>query len=68
MKRMTIIIPAVILFIASLGLTFYPVISNRVNARYASEIQTSYEAIIEGTDNSELVAAKEAAIASSMIA
>lgn len=63
MKRMTIIILAVILFIASLGLTFYPIISNRVNTHYASEIQTSYEAIIEEADNSELVAAKEAAIA-----
>ena len=63
MKRSTIIILAVLFFIAALGLTFYPLISTRVNARYASEIHTSYEAVIEEADNSELVAAKEAAIA-----
>ena len=62
MKRTTIIILAVILFVASLGLTFYPIISNRINAKYASEIQTSYEAVIEDTDNSTLLDAKEAAI------
>ena len=62
MKRSTIIILAVILFIAALGLTFYPIISNRINAYYASEIQTSYEAVIEDTDNIELLEAKEAAI------
>lgn len=62
MKRTTIIILAVLLFIAALGLTFYPIISNHINARYASEIQTSYEAVIEDTDNSALLSAKEAAI------
>lgn len=61
MKRTTIMILAVILFMASLGLTFYPIISNRVNARYASQIQTSYEAVIAEADNSELLAAREAA-------
>ena len=61
MKRTTIIILAVILFMASLGLTFYPIISNRVNARYASQIQISYEAVIAEADNSELLAAREAA-------
>ena len=63
MKRSTIIILAVILFIAALGLTFYPIISNQINAKYASEIQTSYEAVIEDTDNSDLIAAKEDAMA-----
>ena len=63
MKRSTIIILAVILFVAALGLTFYPIISNQINAKYASEIQTSYEAVIEDTDNSDLIAAKEAAMA-----
>ena len=61
MKRATIMILAVILFMASLGLTFYPIISNRVNARYASQIQISYEAVIAEADNSELLAAREAA-------
>ena len=61
MKRATIMILAVILFMASLGLTFYPIISNCINARYASQIQTSYEAVIAEADNSELLAAREAA-------
>lgn len=62
MKRSTIIILAVILFIAALGLTFYPIISNQINTKYASEIQTSYEAVIEDTDNSALLEAKKAAV------
>lgn len=62
MKRTTIIILAIVFFLAALGLTFYPVISNYVNARYASEIQTSYEAVIEDTNNLLLETAKESAI------
>ena len=62
MKRTTAIILAVVVFLAALGLTFYPIISNQINAKYASEIQTSYEAVIEDTDNSTLLDAKEAAI------
>ena len=61
MKRTTIMILAVILFMASLGLTFYPIISTRINAHYASQIQTSYEAVIAEVDNSDLLAAREAA-------
>lgn len=52
----------ILLFLLAMGLTFYPIISNHINAKYASEIQTTYEAVIEDTDNSELMAAKEAAI------
>lgn len=62
MKRTTAIILAVVVFLAALGLTFYPIISNQVNAKYASEIQTSYEAVIEETDNAALLKAKEDAI------
>lgn len=63
MKRSTIIILAVVLFVAALGLTFYPIISNYVNTLYASEIHTAYEEVIEQTDNSALLEAKELAIA-----
>lgn len=63
MKRSTIIILAVVLFVAALGLTFYPIISNYVNTLYASEIHTAYEEIIAQTDNSALMEAKELAIA-----
>ena len=63
MKRSTIIILAVIFFLAALGLTFYPIISNYVNTLYASEIHTAYEEVIAQTDNSALLEAKELAIA-----
>lgn len=63
MKRSTIIILAVVLFIAALGLTFYPIISNYVNTLYASEIHTAYEEVIAQTDNSALLEAKELAVA-----
>lgn len=62
MKRNTAIILAVVVFLAALGLTFYPIISNQINAKYASEIQTSYEAVIEDTDNTALLKEREAAI------
>lgn len=64
MKRRQIlsIIGLVLVFLLALGLMLYPVISNRINAKYASEIQTTYEAVIEDTDNSELLAAKEDAV------
>ena len=63
MKRSIIIILAVILFIGALGLTFYPIVSNYVNSRYASQIHTAYEEVIEQTDNSTLLEAKQLAIA-----
>ena len=64
MKRRQIfsIIGLVVVFLLALGLILYPIISNHINAKYASEIQTTYEAVIEDTDNGELLAAKEAAI------
>ena len=60
-RQMLSIIGLVLVFLLALGMMLYPVISNRINAKYASEIQTTYEAIIEDTDNGELLAAKEAA-------
>lgn len=63
MKRTVIIILAVVFFIAALGLTCYPLISNYVNTRYASEIYTTYEEVIQQTDNTELLKAKELALA-----
>ena len=64
MKRRQIlsIVVAVIVFLLALGLMLYPIISTRINAKYASEIQTTYEAVIEDTDNGELLAAREAAV------
>ena len=54
---------AVILFVLALGMTLYPVISNYVNQKYASEIHTAYQEVIQQTDNSELLKAKELAVA-----
>ncbi|MGM9548217.1 MAG: class C sortase [Faecousia sp.] len=53
----------VALFLAALGLTLYPIISNYVNQKYASEIFTSYQEVISQTDNSVLVQEREKAIA-----
>ena len=52
---------AVVLFLLALGLTLYPVISNYVNQKYASQIQTAYQEIVEQADDSEIQAVKEKA-------
>ena len=44
-------------------MTLYPVISNHVNEKYASEIHTAYEEVIQQADNSALLEAKELAVA-----
>lgn len=62
MKKQTlIIIAAILLFALALGITLYPLISNYVNQKYASQIHTQYEALIQNTDNSDLIAAKRLA-------
>lgn len=62
MKRryLTVFISAV-LFLLALGLTLYPVISNYVNQKHASTIQTAYQEILNQTDDSEIQKAKERA-------
>lgn len=62
MKRryLTVVISAV-LFLLALGLTLYPVISNYVNQKYASTIQTAYQEILNQTDDSEIRKIKELA-------
>lgn len=42
MKKKIITICAAVLFLTALGLTLYPLVSNYVNQKYASEIQTAY--------------------------
>ena len=51
------------MFLLALGLTLYPVISNFVNQKYASEIFTAYQEVIAQTDNSVLAQEREKAIA-----
>lgn len=47
----------------ALGLTLYPVISNYVNQKYASEIFTAYQEVIAQTDNAVLLQERGKAIA-----
>ena len=61
-KRIITII-ALVLFLLALGLTLYPLISNYVNQKYVSEIQTAYQKLIQQTDDSILQEAKQRAVA-----
>ena len=54
MKKKIITVCAAVLFLTALGLTLYPLISNYVNQKYASEIQTAYQVLIQQTDESVL--------------
>ena len=63
MKKKVITICAAVLFLMALGLTLYPLISNYVNQKYASEIQTAYQELIQQTDDSVLREAKQRAVA-----
>ena len=48
-------------FLLALGLTLYPVISNYINQKYASQIHTAYQEVMEQIDDSALREAKERA-------
>ena len=63
MKKKIVTICAAVLFLTALGLTLYPLISNYVNQKYASEIQTAYQELIQQTDDCILQEAKQRAIA-----
>ena len=66
MKRKPLaIVLAVVLFLAALGMTLYPIISNYVNQKYASEIHTAYQEVMQQTDDSTLQEARQLAIACS---
>lgn len=62
MKKKVITICAAVLFLTALGLTLYPLISNYVNQKYVSEIQTAYQELIQQTDDSVLQEAKQRAV------
>lgn len=51
------------MFLIALGLTLYPVISNYVNQKYASEIFTAYQEVIAQTDKNVLAQEREKAVA-----
>lgn len=61
-KALTITLCTVI-FLLSLGLTLYPAISSYYNERHQSEIHTAYVEVVEQTDDSALIEARQQAIA-----
>ena len=64
MKRKPLaIVLSVILFLAALGMTLYPIISNYINQKYASEIHTAYQEVIQQTDDAQLQKERELAVA-----
>lgn len=62
MKRIAGIAAGILLFLAALILTLYPLISDYVNTKYQSEVHTAYEEAIAVVDNSALIQAREDAI------
>ena len=61
MKKKMFTICTVLLFLVALCLTLYPLISNYVNQKYASQIHTAYQEVMEQVDDSDLLKAKELA-------
>ena len=61
MKKKMFTICTVLLFLVALCLTLYPLISNYVNQKYASQIHTAYQEVMEQIDDSALWEAKEQA-------
>ena len=61
MKKILTIGGAILVFLMALGITLYPVISNFYNQRHQSQIHTQYEAVVEQTDDSDLIRARELA-------
>ena len=47
--------------IAALGLMFYPLVGELLSEKYHSDVETTYTAVIVGTDDAELTAQREAA-------
>ena len=62
-KKVLIISLATLLFLLALGLTLYPLIANRYNQRHQSEIHTAYQEQVAQADKTEIIAAREKAIA-----
>ena len=61
LKKKMFTICTVLLFLAALCLTLYPLILNYVNQKYASQIHTAYQEVMEQVDDSDLLKAKELA-------
>lgn len=53
-RKILLILSASFVFLIALSITFYPLISNYVNQKYASQIFTKYEEVIQNTDDAVL--------------
>ena len=62
-QRLLAIIIAVLCFFLAVGILLYPAVSNYVNDKYQSVIQTSYEENVAQTDNAKLQEMLEDAVA-----
>ena len=62
-KKVLIISLAALLFLLALGLTLYPLIANRYHQRHQSESHTAYQEQVAQADKTEIIAAREKAIA-----
>lgn len=63
MKKKTKLLLCIISAVLALGVTLYPLVSNYLGEKNRSLVETRYEKTVQKMDNSEVVAAKEAAIA-----
>ncbi len=54
MKRIVLILLAVLLFLAATGITAYPLISNFVNDKYASVVRTDYIEVVRELDETAI--------------
>ena len=55
------IFTAIALFVVALGLLLYPLIGELMSEKYHSDVETTYTAAIEDTDDAELTAQRQAA-------
>ena len=61
MKCKWYVLTAIALFAVALGLLLYPLIGELVSEKYHSDVETTYTAAIEDTDDAELTAQRQAA-------
>lgn len=61
MNKRAVKVSCIMLFLVSLGLALYPLISNYVNQKYASEILTTYQEVVAQTDDTILAQERERA-------
>lgn len=61
MKCKWYIFTAIALFVVALGLLLYPLVGELLSEKYHSDVETTYTAAIEDTDDAELTAQRQAA-------